>query len=271
MHIFLHEPRCERLAGLVSEMESAGVIPTVVDARFFREAVQEIRLNSEWMHPILIAGTPGSIDLIKAFRRVGGRNPILFFEDARQSERISQALDAGADQIMLTPLRGRETLARLDAVLRRLHGHAGGAARIGDIVVRFDGSPPEIKGEKVFLGLLESKILQRLAMNPGQPVRRSELYETLYGLSEKKPFPRVIDRHVGHLRAKLSAASPGGHVHLRTFPGHGYAIADAAAPSGLERGGKTASRPGTSAFLLEHLDEDKVNHQNKKIFADQDS
>jgi two-component system, cell cycle response regulator CtrA len=271
VHIYVHEPRPERFAGLVSEMKSTGVVTIPVGVSFFREAVHEIRLTSEWMHPILIAGVPGSIDLIKAFRRVGGRNPILLLEDARDSDRIRRGLEAGADQIMISPLRGREVLARLHVVMRRLHGHAGGAARIGDLVVSFDGSPPNLNGRTIPLGSLESRILQRLALSAGQPVRRSELYETLYGLSESKPFPRVIDRHVSHLRAKLSAGHPGGHLHVRTFPGHGYALSDTGDASHHDGHGKTSPETGTSDFLLEHIDEDQVKHENTKIFADQDS
>jgi two-component system, cell cycle response regulator CtrA len=224
LHIFIHEPRPERMAGVVAEIRSEGCIPVCIDGTFFQNANQEIRLDSEWMHPVLVAGVPGSSELIRAFRRSGGKNPVLLYEDLRTADRIRLALEAGADQVVITPMRGKEIMARLHAVMRRIHGHAGGPARVGDLMIPFDGGVPEISNREIQTNRLETRILQRLALSPGQPVRRSEIYEALYGLAERKPFPRVIDRHIAHLRSKLAAAAPGGAGYVRTCPGHGYAL-----------------------------------------------
>lgn len=227
MHLWLHEPKPERLPGILAELQAASLKPVLIDDHFFENGAKAFVRHSEWMHPLLLAASSETLDRIRSIRKAGGRNPIIVYRDLKSAERAIQALEAGADHVAITPLRGEELRARFSAILRRTHGHSASKLELGSMMVFFCDADPVVSGQVIALRPMERQVLHRLALEVGHPVSRSQIYETIYGLAEKKPFANVIDRHLCNIRRKIGVIDPDAANMLRTFPGRGYALAPA--------------------------------------------
>jgi len=225
MHLWLHEPRAERVAGILAELTGSGLRAVLIDDVFFEDGAKAIRHHDEWIHPLLMANSPETIDRVRAIRKGGGRNPIIVYRDFRSPDRAIQALEAGADHVTVTPLRGEEIRSRIQAIQRRAHGHAEGALRIGALTIPFSDADPLISGSEVRLRRIERLVLLRLALEAGKPVSRPQIYESVYGLAENRPYINVIDRYVCNIRSKIISSAPEAGDLIKTFPGRGYALA----------------------------------------------
>lgn len=225
MHLWLHEPRSERINGVLADLRAAKLKPVPIDDHFFDDGAKAILHHDEWIHPLVMAATTETLERIRDLRRSGARNPVIVYRDFRSPERAIQALEAGADHVLVTPLRGDEVKARINAVFRRAHGHAEADFSIASLTIPFADEDPRIAGEYVPLRRIERQILNRLALEAGHPVSRAQIYEMIYGLAEKKPFVNVIDRHICNIRSKIASRDPRSSKVLRTYPGRGYALA----------------------------------------------
>ena len=104
-------------------------------------------------------------------------------------ERIA-ALDAGADDCVPRQVHGRELLARLRAVLRRLPALSSPVLSAGN--VRLDVATHEVwvGGQPVAIPRRELSLLEQLMRRCGQVVPRPALESDLYGhLDEMCPNP----------------------------------------------------------------------------------
>jgi DNA-binding response OmpR family regulator len=86
-------------------------------------------------------------------------------------------------------------------------------------------------GRRVNLTVREFELLWALAARPDRVVRRSELYEQVWG-GPMAPRERSVDVFVRKLRRKLALASPGWR-YIHTHFGIGYRFAPE--PPGPER------------------------------------
>jgi DNA-binding response OmpR family regulator len=86
------------------------------------------------------------------------------------------ALDAGADDYLVKPFGLAELLARIRAVLRRVHP-GGGVLRHGPLMVDVRARKVTVAGRGVALTPKEFDILECLAVDPGRVVSRQEILE----------------------------------------------------------------------------------------------
>lgn len=128
--------------------------------------------------------------------------PILFITNRTEERDIVDTLTAGADDFMAKPVRVRELMARVSALIRRTYppnkpNYTFGAYRFIPLT-----SQVEINGEIVTLKRKEYELAYFLFQNAGQLLSRDHLREQIWndGGNHKS---RSLDTHLSRIRNKL--------------------------------------------------------------------
>jgi DNA-binding response OmpR family regulator len=127
------------------------------------------------------------------------------------------ALDAGADDYLVKPFGLAELLARIRAVLRRVHP-GGELLKHGPLTVDLRTRKVTVAGQEVALTPKEFDILECLAGDPGRVVSRQQILESAWDAHWYGPT-KVLDVHIGALRRKLGV--PG---LIETVYGRGFRL-----------------------------------------------
>ncbi len=139
-------------------------------------------------------------------------------------ERI-MGLDIGADDYIVKPFSPGEVMARLRAVLRRMHVNddsGGKTVTLGNLWVSVDDYLAKVGDTQLTLTKKEFEILWTLAEHPGKVFSRDNLLESLWGY-DYFGDTRTVDTHIKRLRAKVEAADPEG-FSIKTIWGVGYRL-----------------------------------------------
>jgi two-component system cell cycle response regulator CtrA len=222
MHIYVYEPRQDRLPGLLDELTSNRMRPVPIQAAFFRGELGLLNRQGHEDRPFLLADNEELMSQIAALRAAGCNNPVIVMRDFRNSRQTAQSLDAGADDDVVIPLKAIELRSRINSITRRSHGHAAESVVVGEVTAYFDGRDPEVAGMVVKLSRREHAIFQQLALNAERVVSKAAIYDAVYGMAEDQPFDKVIDVYICKIRKKIDAAAPSGHNYIETVHGRGY-------------------------------------------------
>jgi DNA-binding response OmpR family regulator len=140
------------------------------------------------------------VDVCRQLRERSGVAIIVVTARGEEPERVL-ALDAGADDYLVKPFGLAELLARIRAVLRRVHAGAG-MLRHGPLVIDVPAQKVTVNGREVALTPKEFGILECLANDPGRVVSRQEILESAWDAHWYGPT-KVLDVHVAALRRKI--------------------------------------------------------------------
>ena len=162
------------------------------------------------------------VDGLTACRRLRERHrllPILMLTARHEVADRVAGLDAGADDYLVKPFALDELLARLRALLRRT-GQSG-ELRFSDLSL--DPATRDVqRGERrVELTVTEFNLLELFLRNPRQVLRRSLIYDRVWGY-DFGPDSHALDVYVGYLRRKLEAAGEPRVIH--TVRGVGFVL-----------------------------------------------
>ncbi|MEH6625707.1 MAG: response regulator transcription factor [Motiliproteus sp.] len=169
---------------------------------------------------VLDLGLPGrsGLDVLNHWRAQNNQTPVLILT-ARDSwhERVD-GLKAGADDYLGKPFHTEELLARLEAVIRRHHGHADNVLEHGNITLNTDtqqlslaDNPPQR------LTGIEYRLMRLLLMDPGRIFSKTEISEHIY---EEDDFrdSNVVEVYVNRLRSRFAKSL------IETHRGQGYRL-----------------------------------------------
>ena len=132
-------------------------------------------------------------------------------------------LELGADDYMAKPYSPREVVARIKAVLRRIH-----EARtqdqvthlvVGNLDIDMNAYIVKLNDKQVPCTPKEIEILWTLAGNPGMVFSREHLLQSIWGY-DYLGDTRAVDSHIKRIRAKL--CKEGNSWDIRTVWGVGY-------------------------------------------------
>lgn len=145
-------------------------------------------------------------------------NPLIIFLTAR-AEDYSQvaALEAGADDYVVKPIRPRLLITKIESVLRRAvqHQDAELITDVGPFIVD-RGSHQIIKNNlTIEMPRKEFDLLNLLISKPGYVFSREQIMSSVWG-NETVVGDRTIDVHIRKLREKL------GDDIIKTIKGVGY-------------------------------------------------
>lgn len=149
--------------------------------------------------------------------------PIIMLTAKTTEEDKLVGLDLGADDYVTKPFSPRELVARVRAVLRRVHTEeedGPGELVFGDMVVDFVRHEARVNGESIHLTPKEFRLLETMAKQPGRVFSRLELLEHAFGF-DYGGFERTVDVHVMNLRKKIEP-DPAEPTYIQTVYGLGY-------------------------------------------------
>lgn len=131
----------------------------------------------------------------------------IIFLTARSEEFAELAgFEAGADDYVSKPIRGRVLLSRIKAILRRQNTGSKLEENVkiefGELTIDRDRFVVEYKGNTLQFPRKEFELLSFLASKPGRVFSRDEILENVWG-NEVLVVDRTIDVHVRKIREKL--------------------------------------------------------------------
>lgn len=168
---------------------------------------------------LLDLGLPrkSGLELLAALRRRGVATPVLVIT-ARDSvaDRV-KGLDAGADDYLVKPFDLDELSARVRALLRRQGGRASPVLDAGPLLLDPAAHTVTLDGAPVALSKREFSLLHALMKQPGVPLSRAQIEESLYGWGEEIES-NAVEVHIHALRRKIGAE------RIRNVRGVGYMV-----------------------------------------------
>ncbi|WP_067779995.1 response regulator transcription factor [Actinomyces vulturis] len=137
-------------------------------------------------------------------------------------------LEIGADDYVTKPYSYRELVARVNAVLRRVHPEDPGESSVLEVgSVRMDVERHEVsvRGEMVQMPLREFELLELLMRHPNRVLTRGQIIDRVWG-SDYVGDTKTLDVHVKRIRSKIER-EPAHPMMLLTVRGLGYKLVDA--------------------------------------------
>lgn len=169
------------------------------------------------------------IEVCRDIRRRSDTPILILTVKADEFDKIL-GLAIGADDYLTKPFSPRELIARVKAILRRSLQRPNATTKrlrhLG-LEIDFEKRKVTVEGHEVALTVYEYKILEALAHAPGIALSREQLIQRIYAYEDVSVVDRVIDVHIGNLRAKVEedASHP---RYIMTVRGIGYKFAEIA-------------------------------------------
>ncbi len=195
------------------------------------EAIAKLRLAPDL---VLCDVNGATLELLDAVRgaaglaaRVDPTTPLIVL--TRQADALMRVrlFEHGSDDVVRKPFHYGELLARIRAVLRRVHQPpTGRLIRISELEIDLVGQAVLIAGRPVELAAKEYALLVHLAGDPTRVFTKDELLRDVWGY-RTPGISRTLDSHAARLRIKLRAVGEARWVE--NVWGVGYRLA----PAGL--------------------------------------
>ncbi|GAA5175196.1 response regulator transcription factor [Pseudonocardia eucalypti] len=145
--------------------------------------------------------------------------PILAYSRRTDADAVVEALQRGADDYMVEPMRPRELIARVNALCRRVATDPlDEVLSVGDIEIHVAARVVATREKLIHLTPRESEIVAVLARNTGKVVGREEIMCAVWGRASTA-VSRNLDVHIATIRGKLARPNL-----LLTVRGCGYRL-----------------------------------------------
>ncbi|MHB8060606.1 MAG: winged helix-turn-helix transcriptional regulator [Gaiellaceae bacterium] len=158
--------------------------------------------------------------LSRMLRDYPGRALVVWLRSS-SSSRVSELLDAGADEVLDGTMDDRELLARVRNAARHGRRPASQALELDELKIFSPSGKTSWRGEPLPLSKRERGVLLALAETVGETVPREIIYRKVWGYSMVRG-DRSVDVNVKRLRDKLAQAEV--ELRIRTTPGVGYRL-----------------------------------------------
>lgn len=156
------------------------------------------------------------------------QTPVIFLTSLHDEQAIVAALEAGAEDYCIKPLRANEFLARIAALQRRVYPPRQQSGTVTLFGYTFDPLHRRVSwdgGQEQFSGK-EFELARFFFENADRSLSRQRLMQEVWG-REDDPFSRTLDVHISRIRSRLSLAGSS-VLRLRSIHGYGYQLITAA-------------------------------------------
>jgi DNA-binding response OmpR family regulator len=149
------------------------------------------------------------LELLKQLRSDHPEMPVVMLSARGEPLDRILGLELGADDYLAKPCDPRELTARLKAVLRRSHPTAvASQLELGDLSFSPMRGVVTIGEQELTLTVSESRLLEALLRQPGEPLDKQELAQLALG-RKLTLYDRSLDMHVSNLRKKVGPHADG--------------------------------------------------------------
>lgn len=186
------------------------------------QKIQKIKVDFVILDP-MISKIPTDT-VCKEIRKITNV-PLLIISSRSREEDIIHALNLGADDYIVKPIRINEVLARIKALIRRIEMFTRKSQKVvcfnqNSLVINFETHEVLVEGKSVQLTSTEFKILNAFAQKPGKVFSRQDLSYIVQGYRFIGDG-RTMDAHIKNLRKKLEK-NPRNPKYIVTKTGAGY-------------------------------------------------
>lgn len=189
------------------------------DGQSARKALAEAAPAAVVLDVMLPDGS--GLELLKQLRSEHAELPVVMLSARGEPLDRILGLELGADDYLAKPCDPRELTARLRAVLRRSHPAASATQmEIGDLNFSPVRGVVSVDSHDISLTLSESRILEALLRQPGEPLDKQELAQLALG-RKLTLYDRSLDMHVSNLRKKIGP-HPDGRPRIVALRSRGY-------------------------------------------------
>ena len=186
-----------------------------------RPGVTELELVGSRKFDLVLLDTNRQIELCREIRARGFKRPIIAVTSPDSGKQGLEALDAGADDFVTTPLDRPEILGRIRVILRKFAAQSEAKMthlRLGDVEIDFASRQVLAPEGQDRLTPKEFDLLSYLAANANRTITYRELLKAVWSSEDKKESLRVM---IERLRKKIER-SPETPKYLLTDPWVGY-------------------------------------------------
>ena len=177
------------------------------DGSSARKALAELAPAAVVLDVMLPDGS--GLELLKQLRSEHAELPVLMLSARGEPLDRILGLELGADDYLAKPCDPRELTARLRAVLRRSHPVAvAGQMELGDLCFSPARGVVSVDQHDINLTVSESRLLEALLRQPGEPLEKQELAQIALG-RKLTLYDRSLDMHVSNLRKKIGPHADG--------------------------------------------------------------
>lgn len=163
------------------------------------------------------------IDVLKILRQdLCFDGPVIFATGKGSEEDIVLALNAGADDYLVKPLRRSELDARLSALWRRYGHEVNRQFVLGPISIDLDARRTLVDGEEVKLTPIEFDLAVCVLSNVNKLLSRDYLLKEVWGVGVELDT-RTVDMHISKIR-RLLKINPEMGYGIKTVYRHGYRL-----------------------------------------------
>ncbi|AZZ75012.1 DNA-binding response regulator [Pseudomonas sp. RU47] len=189
------------------------------DGQSARKALAETAPAAVVLDVMLPDGS--GLELLKQLRHDHADLPVLMLSARGEPLDRILGLELGADDYLAKPCDPRELTARLRAVLRRSHPAAVSTQlELGDLSFSPVRGVVSIDEKELTLTVSESRLLEALLKQPGEPLDKQELAQLALG-RKLTLYDRSLDMHVSNLRKKIGP-HPDGRPRIVALRSRGY-------------------------------------------------
>jgi two-component system response regulator BaeR len=175
---------------------------------------------------VMLPGKDG-MEICRGIRKFSNVPIIMITARVEEIDRLI-GLELGADDYICKPFSPREVVARVKAVLRRVHPQPDDTRlTAGSISLDDETHLVTVAHEAIDLTPSEFGILKVLMAHPGRVFTRNELITKVQGY-DFDGYDRTIDTHVKNLRKKIASRLPDEEI-ISTVYGVGYKFTEPSA------------------------------------------
>ena len=215
MRLLLVEDDPDLSNSLTVDLERAGF---AVDAAMDGEQGEFLGMTENYNIIILDLGLPklSGLEVLRLWRQANNSVPVIILTARDAWHEKVDGFKMGADDYLGKPFHIQELLARIQALLKRLHGQVKLQLSACGVELDEERQTMVVDGQRYLeLTAGEFRMLRCFMLNPGKILSKSQLNDHLYDL-KSDPDSNVIEVYINRLRNKL------GKDLITTRRGQGY-------------------------------------------------